>query len=222
MHAAAHEAHDHLLDPAGALAFVNAYAASAASPALSHACAERQPACPVSPLEPTLGGDTCNVGRQRHVPRSLAATGRRPHPMAVYKPPALRDGRLWASSTAPQRSMRGAAPCAHGATDRPSPCALRAITGRWCPPCATMISSGACPSLRSPSRSPVTRCPRAGPQTPPPMPHARAHSSSHTGPRSPPSRPNATPGAPGRRQRPPPPAPDQGAQKLRPACPALG
>jgi hypothetical protein len=42
---------------AGALAFVNAYAGSAALPAPSHACAERQLACPFSPLSHTLGDD---------------------------------------------------------------------------------------------------------------------------------------------------------------------
>jgi hypothetical protein len=55
MHAEAHEAFEHILDRAGARAFVHASAESAASPALSHACAERQQAWPLAHLYPTLG-----------------------------------------------------------------------------------------------------------------------------------------------------------------------
>jgi hypothetical protein len=50
MHAEAHDAHEHIFASAGALAFVNAYAGSAALPAPSNAFAERQLACPFSPL----------------------------------------------------------------------------------------------------------------------------------------------------------------------------
>ena len=50
MHAEAHDAFSHILDSAGARAFVNADAESAASPALYQAFAERQQACPVAPL----------------------------------------------------------------------------------------------------------------------------------------------------------------------------
>jgi hypothetical protein len=50
MHAEAHDAFEHIFDSAGALAFVNAYAESAAPPALSHAFAERQQAWPFSSL----------------------------------------------------------------------------------------------------------------------------------------------------------------------------
>ena len=55
MHAEARDAHEHLFDSAGALAFVNAYAESAASPALSHAFAERQQAWPLAPVYHTQG-----------------------------------------------------------------------------------------------------------------------------------------------------------------------
>jgi hypothetical protein len=48
--AEAHDAFAHIFASAGALAFVNAYAESAAPPALSHACAERKQACPLAPL----------------------------------------------------------------------------------------------------------------------------------------------------------------------------
>jgi hypothetical protein len=58
MHAQARDAFEHILDSAGARAFGNAYAESAASPALSHAFAERTPACPFTPLEHTLGDCT--------------------------------------------------------------------------------------------------------------------------------------------------------------------
>jgi hypothetical protein len=50
MHAEAHDAFEHIFASAGALAFVNAYAESAAPPALSHAFAERKLACPFSSL----------------------------------------------------------------------------------------------------------------------------------------------------------------------------
>jgi hypothetical protein len=49
-HAEAPDAFEHIFDSAGALAFVNAYAESAAPPALSHAFAERKLACPFSSL----------------------------------------------------------------------------------------------------------------------------------------------------------------------------
>ena len=55
MQAEAHDAFEHILDSAGARAFVNAYSESAASPALSNAFAERTQACPFSPLYHTLG-----------------------------------------------------------------------------------------------------------------------------------------------------------------------
>jgi len=58
MHAAAHDAFSHMLDSAGALAFVNAYAESAALPALSHAFAARQQACPLAQLYHTQGALT--------------------------------------------------------------------------------------------------------------------------------------------------------------------
>ena len=50
MHAEACDAYEHILDSAGARAFVNAYAESAALPALYNACAERTPACPFGQL----------------------------------------------------------------------------------------------------------------------------------------------------------------------------
>ena len=58
MHAEAHEAFSHILDSAGARAFVNASAAFAASPALSHAFAARQQACPLAQLYHTQGDHT--------------------------------------------------------------------------------------------------------------------------------------------------------------------
>ena len=57
MQAAARDAFEHIFASAGALAFVNAYSGSAALPALSNACAERQLACPFSPLSHTQGDD---------------------------------------------------------------------------------------------------------------------------------------------------------------------
>jgi hypothetical protein len=57
IHCIAREAHEHLFASAGALTFVNDYAGSAALLAPYHACAERQQACPCSPLSHTLGDD---------------------------------------------------------------------------------------------------------------------------------------------------------------------
>jgi hypothetical protein len=50
MQAEAHDAHEHIFASAGALAFVNEYSGSAALPAPYNAFAERQLACPFSPL----------------------------------------------------------------------------------------------------------------------------------------------------------------------------
>jgi hypothetical protein len=58
MQAEACDAYEHILDPAGARAFVNEYSESAASPALYNAFAERQQACPFAPLYHTLGDHT--------------------------------------------------------------------------------------------------------------------------------------------------------------------
>ena len=55
MHAEAHDAFSHIFASAGALAFVNASAESAAPPALSNAFAERKQACPLAPLYHTQG-----------------------------------------------------------------------------------------------------------------------------------------------------------------------
>ena len=58
MQAEAHDAFSHIFDSAGALAFVNEYAESAASPALYNAFVERKQACPLAPLYHTLGDHT--------------------------------------------------------------------------------------------------------------------------------------------------------------------
>jgi hypothetical protein len=50
MQAEARDAFEHILESAGALAFVNEYSESAASPALYNAFAERKQACPLAPL----------------------------------------------------------------------------------------------------------------------------------------------------------------------------
>jgi len=50
MQAEAPDAFEPIFDSAGALAFVNEYSEVAASPALSHAFAERKQACPFPPL----------------------------------------------------------------------------------------------------------------------------------------------------------------------------
>jgi hypothetical protein len=57
MQAEAHDAHEQIFASAGALAFVNAYSGSAALPAPYKAFAERQLACPFSPLSHTRGDD---------------------------------------------------------------------------------------------------------------------------------------------------------------------
>jgi hypothetical protein len=50
MQAQARDAFEHILDSVGALAFVNEHSGSAATPAPYNAFAERQQACPFSPL----------------------------------------------------------------------------------------------------------------------------------------------------------------------------
>jgi hypothetical protein len=50
MHAEARDAFEHIFESAGALAFINEYSGSAASPAPYNAFAERQLTCPFSPL----------------------------------------------------------------------------------------------------------------------------------------------------------------------------
>ena len=50
MQASARDAYEHIFASAGALAFVNEYSGSAASPAPYNAFAERQRAYPFSPL----------------------------------------------------------------------------------------------------------------------------------------------------------------------------
>jgi hypothetical protein len=58
MQADARDAFEHILESAGALAFVNDYSEVAASPALYHAFAERKQAWPLARLSPTLGAET--------------------------------------------------------------------------------------------------------------------------------------------------------------------
>ena len=58
MQAEARDAFEHIFASAGALAFMNEYAESAAPPALSNAFAERKQACPLVPLYHTLGDHT--------------------------------------------------------------------------------------------------------------------------------------------------------------------
>jgi hypothetical protein len=50
MQAEAYDAFSHIFESAGALAFVNEHSESAALPALYNAFAERQQACPLTPL----------------------------------------------------------------------------------------------------------------------------------------------------------------------------
>ena len=93
MHAEARDAYEHILDAAGARAFVNAYAESAALPALSHAFAERTQACPFGPLSHTLGGNPGHIWRQKNVPPLSGSIGRMPNTMSAYTPLALRGVR---------------------------------------------------------------------------------------------------------------------------------
>jgi len=89
MHAEAPDAFEPIFDSAGALAFVNAYAESAASPALSHAFAERQQACPLAPLYHTRGDHTGSHKHPKHLRPLLASTGLIRNPMSASKPLAL-------------------------------------------------------------------------------------------------------------------------------------
>jgi hypothetical protein len=71
MQASAHDAHEHILASAGALAFLNEYAESAAPPALYKALAEHQQACPLALLYHTLGEHICSHKPLKHVPPGL-------------------------------------------------------------------------------------------------------------------------------------------------------
>ena len=90
MQAEACDASAHILDSAGARAFVNEYAESAASPALSNAFAERTQACPFVQLSHTLGGHTWHIWRKKHLPPLSGSIGRMPNTMSASKPLALR------------------------------------------------------------------------------------------------------------------------------------
>ena len=90
MHAKARDAYSHILDSAGARAFVNEYAESAASPALSNAFAERTQACPFVQLSHTLGGHTWHSWRKKHLPPLSGSIGRMPNTTSADKPLALR------------------------------------------------------------------------------------------------------------------------------------
>ena len=162
MHAQARDAFEHLLDSAGARAVGNAYAASAASPALYHACAERTQVCPFALLYHTLGDDTCNHKPPKHLRPLLASTGQMPHTISAYKPLAPRAGSFCASNTGLQRSMRGSRACTRASTAHLLRCVWRSIKGRLCPHCAQMISSCSFPSIRSPWQVPRSIYPEPG------------------------------------------------------------
>ena len=86
MHAAAHDAFSHIFASAGALAFVNAYAESAAPPALYHACAERKPACPLAPRYHTEGDHPGRHKHPQHLRPLLALTGLMRNTISASKP----------------------------------------------------------------------------------------------------------------------------------------
>ena len=130
-----------------------------------------------------------------------------------------------------QRCTPGSRPSAREATDHPARCASHALQGPSCPPGAMMLASGAVPSRRSLGPRTAQRFPRAGRKTTPPTPHARGRCSAHPATRSPPPPPQPRdaglgptrrpPPSRGRRHRPAHASPDEGAEKLRPACPAV-
>ena len=91
MHAEARDAYEHILDSAGARAFVKAFSESAASPALSNAFAERTQACPFVQLSHTLGGHTWHIWRTKNLPPLSGSIGRMPNTMSAYKLLALRS-----------------------------------------------------------------------------------------------------------------------------------
>ena len=86
MHAEARDAFSHIFASAGALAFVNAYAESAAPPALYHAFGERKPACPLAPLSHTRGDPTGSHKHSKPLRPLLASIGRMRHTISASKP----------------------------------------------------------------------------------------------------------------------------------------
>src|SRR5262249_36220477 len=140
MQAEARDAFEHILESAGALAFVYEYSESAASPALYNAFAERKPACPLTPLYHILGDHTCSHTPSKPLRPLLASTGRMPNTIFAYKLLARSDGSSSCSNTAPRPSMRGSRPCACASTDNPSRCAWNSRKGPSWPRCAPTIS----------------------------------------------------------------------------------
>src|SRR5438445_13620237 len=96
MQGEAHDAFEHSFASAGALAFVNEYAESAAPPALSNAFAERKPACPLAPRYHMRRDHPCSHKYPKHVRPVLASTGLRRNTMVASKPLALHDVSFWA------------------------------------------------------------------------------------------------------------------------------
>ena len=185
-HAAAREAFAHIFASAGALAFMHAYTASAAPPALSHAFAERQQACPLTPRYPRRSAHTGSHPHPKPGQPVLASPGRRRTTRAASQPLAPPTGSVGASPSVLKRGMPGARLSARAATDHPARWAEHARQGLACPPGATRMASGSAPSSRSLWPRTVPRFPRAGPQRLPPMPHSRSRSSSTTATRAPP------------------------------------
>ena len=84
--AEAREAFEPIFASAGALAFMHAYAESAAPPALSQAFAERKPACPLAPLYHRRRDHPGSHKPPKHVRPVLASTGLRRNTLSAAKP----------------------------------------------------------------------------------------------------------------------------------------
>src|SRR2546426_11548855 len=89
MQAEARDAFEHIFASAGALAFVNESAESAAPPALSTAFAERKQAWPLAPRYHTRGDHPCSHQPPKHVRPLLASTGLMRNTRSASKPLAL-------------------------------------------------------------------------------------------------------------------------------------
>src|SRR6266436_7166271 len=92
MQAEAHDAFSPIFASAGALAFVNEYAESAAPPALYHAGAERKPAWPLAQRYHTRRDPPCSHTSPKSLRPCLASTGLRRNTRSASKPLAPHNG----------------------------------------------------------------------------------------------------------------------------------
>ena len=142
--AEAHDAFEHIFASAGALAFINAYAGSAALPAPYNALAARQLACPCSHSS-TLEEITHDTCRSRSL--CLVLTGLTPNMMSASRRLTPQNVHTSSSSTPPRPLTRGAPHGARGSLAHPWPCVSNSTKALWSLPGASMTFWSSSPSI---------------------------------------------------------------------------